>query len=135
MLLEDRTLTVSFEKLGVIAGTSREMNITINMQLMERDPQLFEEVFGHELAHSLCHVIYTKVMGHGNEWQKAIKALEVNGSEFHDYNLDEFRLPNQKIYLYKCRCRQHKISQESHENSQGQNRICHLCNSKAVLMG
>lgn len=135
LVLEDKKIKLSFKTLGVIAGEAKENNISLNYDLLNRQPELFEENLGHELAHSICHFIYKKPMGHGEEWLKIMKALEVKATANHTYNVSDLRLKNQTVYAYQCKCRQHKISEEGHSKFQNSNCICKFCKTEVTYLG
>lgn len=136
-VLLSRDLNLNFTYTGVVAGYAfwEIDTIEINRQLMERDPSFFEQTFGHELAHIITNRIEQRNCGHNDLWVHVCKMLETSYATNHSYDTDDFRLPDQICYYYKCNCRTNKVSLEKHRQLQASKAICNDCGKEAVYTG
>ena len=90
----------------------------------------------HEVAHYIVHEVYGKrrTKPHGLEWQALMEAFGADPGVTFKLNLDGIPQRRQRTHLYRCACRDHRVSATRHNRAAAGRGVycCRYCKSQLV---
>ncbi len=82
----------------------------------------------HEVAHCIQRHVWPRSQAHGYEWQKVMHILGVPAKRCSNYGDMPPKNRMARPYIYKCACREHKLTHILHDRiRQGSWRKCLRC--------
>lgn len=116
---------------GVAVMSRNEM--WINPELLPLNPtDMIGDTVPHEISHLLVHQIHGDVKnGHGREWKEMMRfvfSVDKPTTKARVGAYSKKAADHPKKFVYKCRCREHFISNKSHiKLTDGQRATCMHC--------
>ena len=122
---------------GAVAGKAwySRWRVNYNLELYERNKDHFiNNTVPHELAHLIARTLYPGCTAHGHEWKSVMHRLGVDSSRCHSYDTNGLVNRRARPYVYKCDCREHKLTHTLHRRiKMGQARKCNCCGAIVVF--
>jgi len=132
---------------GGVAGTAtyQRQLINYNMGLYRENKEKYSNrTIPHEIAHLFNYRIHVENRGtwgerlkpHGREWKNIMMRMGLDYSRCHDYKVTKVRKVT-KDYIYKCFCREHKVSSILHNKmvKKGKTYKCIRCQGRLTYFG
>ncbi|KAK2701703.1 protein SprT-like [Artemia franciscana] len=93
----------------------------------------FDENLQHTVAHEVAHYLVEQHFGrkrvapHGKEWQAMMHLLGEEPQTTHQFDLEGVPVKRQQTHVYRCACRDHKLSTTRHNRVQGKKKMVYHC--------
>jgi SprT protein len=139
--------TITFTLRGAAAGTATYQKQLINYNIgLYRDNKegYYNRTIPHEIAHLFNFRMYVertgswgkRLMPHGIEWKQIMRRMKVDPKRCHSYKVEKVRRVS-KDYIYKCSCREHKISSILHNRMEKGDKFykCNVCKGRISYVG
>lgn len=111
--------------------------LEFNEVLARQNSDTFMETIIHEVAHLFTNFLhpYAK-QAHGPEFRSVCQAMGGTGRTYHNYDISSVsRKKNIQRHIYKCACREHKLSTTLHNRARrGASFSCKFCGTKVAYI-
>lgn len=134
-------IPVRFDLEGRAAGMyqvrGRQQVIRYNPYLFARFPRdSLEVTVPHEVAHYITDMLYGmyRVRPHGAQWRAVMQAMGADPRVTADYDLSGIPVRRQRRFVYRCACREHRLSTCRHNRiHRGAMRyFCRACGDELI---
>ena len=134
-------IPVRFDLEGRAAGMyqvrGRQRVIRYNPYLFARYPRdSLEVTVPHEVAHYITDILFgmRRVRPHGAQWRAVMLAMGANPCVTADYDLSGIPVRRQRRFIYRCTCREHRLSTCRHNRiHRGAMRyFCRACGGELI---
>lgn len=124
--------TISFDLIGRAAGRAwyRKNHIQYNIGIFRAQTAAFlERTTSHEVCHLVAFALYGSLgLGHGRYWKHVMTKMGQEPSRCHSYDVPDSALRVPRPYVYKCGCKEFKLTANIHNKvKNGQRRHCTKC--------
>lgn len=115
--------------------------LMFQLDLAENNPDKFFSTVDHEVAHWIDREVYgiqyngTRHVGHGKTWKYIMsRVYGLNPDRYHSYDTSVTTTKKQTRHIYKCSCREHKVSTTVHNKiMRGYTYSCQCCGTRIAL--
>lgn len=111
--------------------------LEFNETLARENSETFAETIIHEVAHLYTTFLYPYAkQAHGPEFRSVCQAIGGTGRTYHNYDISSVsRKNNIQRHIYKCACREHKLSTTLHNRARrGITLTCKSCRTKVAYV-
>ena len=131
--------SIRWDLCGLYAGRAdvRQNVIRFNQTpLSENLDDFLRQTVPHEVAHLVNRTLNGQfVRPHGQEWKSIMQAFGLAPLRCHSYRVENSRVVKQRRHTYRCECREHSISQTTHNRIQkGWRYSCRFCGIFITIM-
>ena len=84
--------------------------------LINNFEQSLEQTVPHETAHYLTYKIFGRrnIKPHGPQWREIMKILGATADIYHNFDLKNVPIRQQRRFIYSCNCKQHELTATRH---------------------
>ena len=127
---------VEFDLKGRNAGSFELRNSTCRIRfneiiLVNNFQESLEQTVPHETAHYLTYKIFGRknIKPHGPEWRKIMEMLGATADVYHNFDLKNVPIRQQRRHTYSCGCKQYELTTTRHNRVVRGSAIyhCRLC--------